>query len=41
MNTRRWQHFTAMALIGDGMMAIGVPAETRRRGTSGQSLGGV
>ncbi|MGB8478904.1 MAG: hypothetical protein WCE63_08690 [Acidobacteriaceae bacterium] len=22
MNTRRWQHFTAMALIGDGMMAI-------------------
>jgi hypothetical protein len=22
MDTRRWQHFTAMALIGDGMMAI-------------------
>ncbi len=22
MDTRRWQHFTVMALIGDGMMAI-------------------
>ena len=29
MDTRRWQHFTAMALIGDGMMAIVRPHRGR------------